>query len=861
MASGQPNTAPAPAVDPPRLKRIARDVIAHIRRNPIQNVTIILALVTAVVGMGVGLRVYSPKPAPSNRHASGTLAEALAALDADDRETARSIAADLRLVADLPKDEIGGPAYVLGVAMAQDAEEEWNESERRIRFLLAARYLEEAKESGFPPGRHEHGLFALGNSLYGAGQYAQSLPIFHEALDVDFSRRTEILGLLAKAYLRDAKPRYDKALEFNREYLADDALSFDDRYDALMMQGDIMFGQGDFADCEAAISAIPETSPHFASALLLRGRLLLRQGEQLAEQAGDMPAAAQAIQNFENARELFRLAQVHNPTDVKLGRQAQYLTGLTYRRTAPLRPTDAEESVDLRAALEQFGRTRRSHFDTAEGISASLEEAEIHQLLEDDEAAIKAYRQTLRFVADAPAYNNPWVSPDEMRSRVEASYTAYRDAGQFDYATQLAAATALVFSQSHAIQLQAEAREAAARKLAADAEGLPLSQAQSLLVDSRTQNRHAGALYAQLAKLRFTSRNYPDDLQKSAENYLRGQDYVRAVRYFTQFLGTQNRAGRPPALTALGEAMLALHKPEKALPYLTECVQYYPRDPHSYRARVIAAQAQQELGNLGQARALLEANLEHESLSPRSIEWRESLFALGELLYLDGVDQETQSRLEGVATDLPTSRKTAFKFLEMSHKSFHEAIAHLDEAVKRDPDARQAIEARYRIAESYRHAAKLPRRKLDAVTIDPTRKKLTEELNNELAAAESGYRELIGLLNTKQEQSELSGIEQRILRNCYFARADALYDWKRYEDAIQAYSNATNRYQQEPESLEAYVQIANCHRRRNRPAEYRGTLEQAKVILERIRPDADFLQTTRYTRDEWEKFLDGLGSL
>jgi len=860
MASGQSNNA-ASAMIPPRPKRVVRDVLAHIRRNPIQNVTIILAVITAVVGMGIGLRAIPSTTTAATRQASGTLAEALAAIDADDREKARAIAADLRLVDDLPADEVGGPAYVLGVAMAHDAEEEWSESERRIRFLLAARYLEEAKEAGFAPGRKEHGLFVLGKSLHDAKQYAQSLPILHEALDVDFSRRTAILALLADSYLRDAQPRYDKALEYIREYLADDALSFDDRYNALMTQGEIMFDQGEFANANATIAAIPETSPHFGSALLLKGRLLMHDGDQLAKQSGDMPQAAQAIQLFEQARELFGQAQVHNPTNITLARQAQYLTGLTYRKTAPLRPTDAEASVDLRAALDQFGRTRRSHFDTAEGISSSLEEAEIHQLLGDDDAAVKAFRRTLQFVAATAAYNNPWISSEEMKNRVEAAYTAYRESAHFAKATQLAAAMAKVFSASHALQLQAEAREAAARKLAADAEALPPSLAERLLVDSRTENRNAGALYAQLAKLRFTSRSYPDDLWKCAENYLRGQDYGRAVRYFTQFLNTQNRAGRPPALTALGEAMLALHEPEKALPYLTDCIQNYPRDPHSYRARVIAAQAQRELGNLGQARALLEANLEHESLTPSSIEWRESLFALGELLYLEGVEQETQSRLEGVTSEQSAARKKALKFLEMSQKSFHEAIARLDEAVQRDPDARQAIEARYCMAEAYRHAAKLPRRKLDFVTIDTTRKKLTEELSTELKAAEEGYRELMALLTAKQEKSELSGIEQRILRNCYFARADALYDMERYEDAIQAYSNATNRYQQEPESLEAYVQIANCHRRKSRPAEARGTLEQAKVILQRIRPDADFLQTTRYNRDEWGKILNWLGSL
>lgn len=859
--SSQPHTAPEFAANPSRIKRLASDVFAHICRNPVQNVTIILAVITAIVGMGLALRTPPPRHSLAKSQAAGTLAEALTAIDADDRERARLIAADLRVIGDLRRDEAGGPAYVLGVAMARDAEEEWNESERRIRFLLAARHLEEAKAAGFPPGRKQHGLFVLGKSLHDARQYAQSLPILHEALDADFSRRTEILGLLADSYLRDAKPRYDRAREYNREYLADDALSFDDRYNALMTQGEIMFAQGEIANAEAAVSAIPQSSPQFAWALLLKSRLSLREGDRLVQAAGDTAQAAQAIQFFEQARELLGLAQAHNPTDNTLARQAQYLSGLTYRKAALLRPTNAEKSVDLRAALDQFGRTHRLHFDTAEGISAGLEEAEIHQLLGEDAAAIKAFHQTFRAVAAAPEYNSPWVSLDEMKARAEASYITYRDTSNFGYATQLASAMAKVFSESYALQLQAEASEAAARKLAADAEALPFSQAQRLLVDSRTEYRNAGALYARLAKLRFASRSYPDKLWKSAESYLQGQDYGRAVHYFTEFLHTQNRPGRPPALTALGEATLALHEPKKALPYLTDCIQNYPRDPHSYRARVMAAQAQQELGNLGQARALLEANLEHESLTPRSIEWRESLFALGELLYLEGIEQETRSRLEGIASEQAAARKKAIKYLETSQVLFYEAIARLDEAVQRDPNARQAIEARYRIAESYRHAAKLPRRKLDYVTVDTTRKKLTEELNRELQAAEAGYRELIALLTVKQEKAELSGVEQRILRNCYFARADAMYDMQRYDEAIEAYSNATNRYQQEPESLEAYVQIANCHRRQSRPAEARGTIEQTKVILQRVRADADFQQTTRYSRDEWGKILNWLGSV
>jgi tetratricopeptide (TPR) repeat protein len=116
-------------------------------------------------------------------------------------------------------------------------------------------------------------------------------------------------------------------------------------------------------------------------------------------------------------------------------------------------------------------------------------------------------------------------------------------------------------------------------------------------------------------------------------------------------------------------------------------------------------------------------------------------------------------------------------------------------------------------------------------------------------------------LSDEQSLPRRTAVELALLRNCYFGRADALFDLRRYDDAIQAYSAATNRYQNEPESLEAYVQIATCYRRLARPNEARGTLEQARVVLERIRPDADFLRTTRLDRQQWDDLLGWLRTL
>jgi tetratricopeptide (TPR) repeat protein len=183
------------------------------------------------------------------------------------------------------------------------------------------------------------------------------------------------------------------------------------------------------------------------------------------------------------------------------------------------------------------------------------------------------------------------------------------------------------------------------------------------------------------------------------------------------------------------------------------------------------------------------------------------------------------------------------------------------EISQRNRYAADMMQARYQMADAWRRSARLPRRRLPTVTIETLRVNLNRQIQQELTAAANGYLKLQDLLNEKLEQQGLTALETKLLRNCYFARADALYDLARYDDAIEAYSSATNRYQDEPESLEAYVQIANCHRLLDRPDLARGTLAQAKLVLQRIRSDADFTHTTRYDRTEWTGFLNWLNTL
>jgi tetratricopeptide (TPR) repeat protein len=83
----------------------------------------------------------------------------------------------------------------------------------------------------------------------------------------------------------------------------------------------------------------------------------------------------------------------------------------------------------------------------------------------------------------------------------------------------------------------------------------------------------------------------------------------------------------------------------------------------------------------------------------------------------------------------------------------------------------------------------------------------------------------------------------------------------RFDDSIRAYQTAVAAFPQSPAVLDAYLQMADCHRRMRRLNEARGTIEQAKLMLNRIPKDARFDAVSNYGRDEWTRLLDSLGSL
>jgi tetratricopeptide (TPR) repeat protein len=249
----------------------------------------------------------------------------------------------------------------------------------------------------------------------------------------------------------------------------------------------------------------------------------------------------------------------------------------------------------------------------------------------------------------------------------------------------------------------------------------------------------------------------------------------------------------------------------------------HPRDPNIYEARVECAKAYLLASKPQKAEQLLVTNLTSETLTPASSEWRDSLFLLGDQLHEAG--------------------------------KYTEAILKLEEAVERYPEAPQTLLARYTIARAFHSAAEAPAQKAREAKTENERQKNRKLRDQNLKAALDTYQEVQRLITLEGHNVE-SALTKTLLRNCYMMQGSVLFQLRRYEEARKAYANVSTLYQHEPFVLESFVHIANCWHRLNQTLNARQTIAQAKLVLERLPNDAEFEESTNFSRQQWALLLD-----
>ena len=120
---------------------------------------------------------------------------------------------------------------------------------------------------------------------------------------------------------------------------------------------------------------------------------------------------------------------------------------------------------------------------------------------------------------------------------------------------------------------------------------------------------------------------------------------------------------------------------------------------------------------------------------------------------------------------------------------------------------------------------------------------------------------LLWLLEQKQQRAALSEVDDCLLRNTLFLRADTLFALQDFSKAEDAYALAASRYSDSPEALEAYLRIASCQRQLRDNEAAQQTLLDAQALLRAMPEASDFAATTRYTKQQWLTVLDWMISL
>ncbi len=801
-----------------RVKSRLRALPGWVKKNRLRAVLLGCACLASVGGVVAAWMVIS---AQQRFGEPVTLDEVLEALDVRAYDKVREMAKRLQRQDTLSIEDLGGPVFALGAAEAYEAESAWSKDKINY-YQLAAAYLDEARDRGFPPGRRAEGLYLLGTSLYLSGRISESRPVLLAALKSNKRKATEIHRLLADAYLSDANPQLEEALVESDLFLADRKLPAAARYEGLLQRAQILLRLERLPECTATLDSISAEVKNQADAIILRGRVLMQEARALKNKP-EVTAEDQLKirEKYDAAIKTFALAQSRDTLATQSRGKAMYLIGICFLETGM-----------YGEALKQFASTNKLYAEGPEGLAAGYQLADLSRQLGKDKEALAGYRQTLSAIADPKAFSNPWITLDELRSQMLYTYEYYLKTRNFEISLQLTRLFYPLFSRERTLDLTARSHMEWGKSFVAQAEQAPFETAELLERSGRAQFRQAGNVYARLAKVKAVTREYPDELWRSATTYLQGHDYQNGVRMLQRYLKDESRRRHPRALVLLGEARLALNAPDKALEDFQQCIEFYPRDAAAYRARLLAARAYVEKGELDRAEVLLREN-RNGDLTPASREWRDSLFALGELLHMQQRYEEAVTRLE-------------------------EAVARYSDPAVPLADPKQALSARYLIARSCAQHARAAQEELKQDLPGETRGIYSNQIKELFGRSLDEYEKIRGMLINRRETIEPTPLERSMLRNCYFAIGDVHFELEQYKDAVKAYSAITNRYTNRPEVLEAYVQIANAYRRLNQPLEGRSTIEQAKVVLGNMNEEADFTKTTNRTREEWNTLLNWL---
>jgi tetratricopeptide (TPR) repeat protein len=811
------------------------------------------------------LRIASQEFVAGRPIVAGDLAETVelepiddAAADADaDADESESLGPDEQAAEQTRAQWNQLRSFLIGAGkVARAGVEEETRAKRRI-YHEAIPYLETSREGGFPAGREVQGNRILGETLFRVGRFDEATDALQAAVDRDPRLARELLPILAKAQLNSLQPTTEQSLSNIQRFLAQPTLDDSQRREGELIRIEALIDLQRWQEAKSVIET--QLAPYRSTELRLadeevtyRDRLRLLQAILRIEQATrrfDIPTSDRyenrgAITTFlgdtiTELEELQREADMQTATRARLwSARAYLLLGLQ------------EE------ALTQLDAVRQQRPFGAEGVVGGLEQIELLAGQGRGIEMLQATRYVMRELGDARGYDGGLIPFDEFRRRLRNAIDQLRRRGAYEHAIDAARSLPPVFARSEALMQEGLGYQEWAQATIADGTDIGGEVARSASKLARSRYRAAGDAFAEAAKIEFSTTQYVPTLWSAIVAYQEGRHFSHCIELLESYLRHESRQRRPRGLVALGRALLAVGEADRAIDALTNCVVEFPRDPLRYDARLLAALAHADLGDLDNARKLLIDNLQDGELTPQSPAWRDSLLTLGELLYQRGYENHLLAERKNGAERL--------ELLRANQPILEEAIRRLDEAVTRYWDTTPRAEsAAYLASRTHVLAAEWPRMEAQLPDIlDAAKRTLHAREKFELETALDGFNSLRKHLARREEEHRLPEKEQAMLRNCFLAEADTLREMSRFEEAADTYRAVSLRYMNEPPALEAILGQARCAKDLGRDQEANLLIRRANVVLQRIPNEwnGKFEETTRFDRNGWEKLLTWMSS-
>jgi tetratricopeptide (TPR) repeat protein len=661
-------------------------------------------------------------------------------------------------------------------------------------WRLAREHLEQAEHHGVPPEEQGRLQYRLGKAGFllkdNPDRVVERLAAGVEQAD----DRAEGYGLLTRAYLNLTPPNLEMALRANAK-LRQEVPRLDERVlgPAKLLGGELLLRQGHAVEARKVLEKISDQAPPevLTQARLLRARTYQDEGK------------------WKEASELWKALLEDRRAPPPEPGKVLYNLGVCHR--------GLDEPREAAAVWEQcLGRGRG---EEAPAAALALADLRLHENAggKGPEAALALLTRAAGAVQKPGDWTNSLVELPRARAAFERTAQAFREAGRFDLAVQLAAVYDRLATPGRAAALRAEVHTEWARAHQEKAQA-----ADDLVARQKEENaarehlRAAAAAHAEAADRAEAPAESADHLWDSAAAYLRGQDHAQAAALLERFLERYPKSEHQgEGWFLLAECHRHLNNQEAAERAYLRCIEF--PTPFQYHARYHLALDAIQNKQMDRAEEILAQNLQLLRFDANPEAQEKSLFMLGDLLY--------------------------------RRKNYRRVVQHLEEALGRFPPGPEGTRARYQLADSYRELANQEHKSylMREPMSNETRQHYLEEHRRWLTKAAEEFKKLAELLQKPETRGHLTPEEQDEVP---FIAAECLFNLGKYDEALVEYEKLAEQYRGQPSALRALGKEAAIFTARQE-------WDQVRQRLDLIRQNLSCLPDNQ--RAAWEEWLEVAG--